>query len=119
MSLDHVDAEELVRTVDAGVARGRLSDPGSREPDELLRRLGLIADDGRLLNAAAVLFGSRAALAAPYIQCVLRMARFRGVEKREASDDRQVVANAFELLRLGEQFLLDNLPIASRFFHGS
>lgn len=115
LSLDHVDAEELVRTVDAGVARGRLSDPGTREPDELLRRLGLIADDGRLLNAAAVLFGSRVALAAPYIQCVLRMARFRGAEKREASDDRQVVANAFELLRLGEQFLLDNLPIASRF----
>lgn len=116
--LADVDADELVRTVDAGVARGRLSDPDTREPEELLRRLGLIADDGHLLNAAAVLFGSRDALAVPYIQCVLRMARFRGVEKQEASDDRQVVANAFELLRLGEQFLLDNLPIASRFSPG-
>jgi ATP-dependent DNA helicase RecG len=113
-----VDADELLRTVDDGVARGRLSDPGTREPDELLRRLGLMTEDRRLMNAAAVLFGSRAALATPYCQCVLRMARFRGVEKQQASDDRQVVANAFELLRLGEQFLLDHLPIASRFSTG-
>lgn len=113
-----VDADELLRTVDDGVARGRLSDPGTREPDELLRRLGLMTEDRRLMNAAAVLFGSRAALATPYVQCVLRMARFRGVEKQQASDDRQVVANAFELLRLGEQFLLDHLPIASRFSTG-
>ena len=118
LALADVDADELLRTVDDGVARGRLSDPGTREPDELLRRLGLITEDQRLLNAAAVLFGSRAALAAPYVQCVLRMARFRGVEKQQASDDRQVVANAFELLRLGEQFLLDHLPIASRFSPG-
>jgi len=46
------------------------------------------------------------------------MARFRGVEKQQASDDRQVVANAFELLSLAEQFLLDHLPIASRFSTG-
>ena len=115
LTLADVDATEVLRSVDEGVYRGRLTDPGIREPDELLEKFGLVTPEGHLLNAAAVLFGSRDALAVPYTQCVLRMARFRGVDKHQASDDRQVVANAFELLRLGEQFLLDHLPIASRF----
>jgi ATP-dependent DNA helicase RecG len=76
--------------------------------------LGLLGDEGRPLNACLVLFGRRPALQREYLQCMFRMARFRGTEKHEALDNRQIVANAFELFRLGQEFLLDHLPVAGR-----
>jgi ATP-dependent DNA helicase RecG len=109
-----VDADELATFVRDGIAQGRMAPPGSMETDDLLRGLGLLEADGHLLNACVVLFGRRAALQRECVQCILRMARFRGTEKFEASDSRQVIANAFEQFRLGQEFLLDHIPVAGR-----
>jgi len=114
LSVGDMDIDELSRVVAEGVRRGRLSDPASRDAINLLRGLGLLGGDGRPLNACAALFAQRAALAESSPQCVLRMARFRGTTKGEAIDSRQVVANAFTLYRLGQQFLIDHLPVAGR-----
>ncbi len=49
-----------------------------------------------------------------YPQCLLRVARFRGITRTEFLDNRQFRGNAFELLRIAERFLIESLPIASR-----
>ncbi len=48
-------------------------------------------------------------------QCKLRVARFRGIDRMEFSDNRQFYGNAFALLEKAEAFLRDTLPIAARF----
>lgn len=90
-----------------------MEDPGTREPAELLRGLGLLRE-GEISNAAVVLFGERDVFMPDFPQCLLRMARFRGTTKSEFEDNRQVRANAFTLFQQAQRFLRDHLPIASR-----
>ena len=76
-SIDDLDVAEIRNTVAEAVRVGRLNEPGTREPEDLLRGLGLIRD-GVLLRAAAALFGSTERLEYDMPQCLLRVARFRG-----------------------------------------
>ncbi len=43
-SIEDLDAAEIRRTVEEAIRRGRLADPGTREPAELLRGLGLLRE---------------------------------------------------------------------------
>ena len=113
-SVDDLDVGEIRRTVAEAVRRGRLDEPPSREPTDLLRGLGLLRD-GVLFRAAAVLFGSTERLEFEMPQCLLRVARFRGVDRMEFLDNRQFNGHAFALLASAERFLRDSLPIAGRF----
>ena len=113
-SVDDLDVAEIRRTVAEAVRRGRLAEPVSGEPRDLLRGLGLLRD-GVLLRAAAVLFGSTERLEFEMPQCLLRVARFRGLDQMEFLDNRQFNGNAFTLLASAERFLRDILPIAGRF----
>ena len=113
-SVDDLDVGEIRRTVAIAVREGRLEEPISREPFDLLRGLGLLRD-GVLLRAAAVLFGNVDRLEFDMPQCLLRVARFRGVDKMKFLDNRQFNGNAFALLAHAERFLRDTLPIAGRF----
>ena len=112
-----LDTGELVRTVEEGIRRGRLDDPGTRDPRDLLVGLQLVRE-GRVLNAAVALFGKADRLSINYPQCILRMARFRGVDKTEFIDNRQVNGNAFGLLVQAQRFLRDHLPVAGRVIPG-
>ena len=113
-SVDDLDVVEIRNTVAEAVRIGRLDEPPSREPVDLLRGLGLL-QDGVLLRAAAVLFGKEERLGVEIPQCKLRVARFRGIDKMEFLDNRQFLGNAFSLLSHAERFLRDSLPIAARF----
>ncbi len=113
-SIDDLDVAEIRHTVSEAVQRRQLGDPLSQEPDDLLRGLGLLSE-GVLFRAAVVLFGKEERLAAEMPQCLLRVARFRGLDRMEFLDNRQFKGNAFALLAAGERFLRDNLPIAGRF----
>ena len=113
-SVDDLDAAEIRRTVAEAVRRGRLEEPASGDPSDLLRGLGLLRD-GMLLRAAAVLFGSTERLEFEMPQCVLRVARFRGLDRMEFLDNRQFNGNALTLLTNAERFLRETLPIAGRF----
>ena len=104
-------------TVAEAVRIGRLNEPGSRDPAELLRGLGLLRGDV-LFRAAAVLFGSTERLECEIPQCLLRVARFRGRDRSEFLDNRQFNGNAFTLLASAERFLRDTVPIAGRFESG-
>ena len=117
-SVDDLDVAEIRRTVSEAVRRGRLEEPVSGEPSDMLRGLGLLRD-GVLLRAAAALFGSTERLEFEMPQCLLRVARFRGTDRMEFLDNRQFSGNAFELLTNAERFLRDTLPIAGTVRAGS
>lgn len=116
-SVADLDEAEVLRTVEEAVRRGRLTEPGTREPVELLRGLGLYRD-GVLLRAAVALFGNARRVEFEMPQCRLRVARFRGLDRTEFDDNRQFYGNAFTLLGAAERFLLETLPIAGRFEAG-
>lgn len=112
-SVADLQTDELIRSIDEAVRRGRMSEPGTRDPQELLRGFGLIRND-QLLRAAIVLFGAQERLEVEYPQCLLRVAKFKGTDKTEFLDSRQFCGNVFRLLNLAEQFLRESLPIAGR-----
>lgn len=113
IDIQDLDSAEIARTVDEAIRRGRMEDPGTRDPHQILLGLGLIRD-GELLNAAVVLFGRADRLMSSYPQCLLRMARFPGRTKADFLDNRQEVGNAFEIFVRAQQFLRDHLPVAGR-----
>ncbi len=112
-----LNAVEIGRTLEEAIRRGRIEDPGTREPEEILRGFGLMKQ-GVLLRAALVLFGRSEHLMAELPQCLLRVARFAGTDKTEFRDNRQFRGNAFELLLAAERFLLEHVPVAGRVVSG-
>ncbi len=112
-AVDDLDVSEILLTVEESIRRGRVSDPGTRDSEELLRGLGLVKD-GVLLRAAVVLFGKTERVEVEMPQCLLRVARFRGIDRTEFLDNRQFRDNAFGLLVSADRFLRDNLPVAGR-----
>ncbi|MHB9038912.1 MAG: ATP-binding protein, partial [Armatimonadota bacterium] len=117
VSINDLNAVEIVRTVEEAVRRQRLEDPGTRDPVELLRGLGLL-NDSSILNAAVVLFIKSENVLPNYPQCQLKMARFRGLDKTEFIDNRQEYGNAFDLLQRTQRFFRDHLPVAGRIVPG-
>lgn len=114
---DHLDGDEVARTVEEAIRRGRLENPGTRDVAELLRGLGLMRD-GVLLRGAVALFGRETELENRLPQCLLRAARFRGTDRTEFIDNRQFHGNVFTLLRWAERFLRESLPVAGRVMPG-
>jgi ATP-dependent DNA helicase RecG len=88
----NLDPEEILRTVRLGIAAGRLPESTGNAIPDILERLRLFRDS-RPNQASVVLFGSR--FMPDYPQCQLRLARFRGVNKSEFLDQRQIEGHAF------------------------
>ena len=117
-TMDDLDASEIVRTVEEGIRRDRLEEPGTRDLEKMLMGLGLVSDKGTLYNAAVVLFSKREKLLPHYIQCSLKVARFRGIDKTEFIDNKQIQGNAFEIFKRAQMFLQEHLPIAGKIVSG-
>jgi ATP-dependent DNA helicase RecG len=113
MTLDDLDREEVIRTVESAIQRGRLSDPGTRDTRELLEGLQVL-DGGVVTNAAAALFLRDDRILPRYPQFLLRLARFRGTTTAEFIDNKQYHGNIFELFLHAQQFLQQHLPVAGR-----
>jgi ATP-dependent DNA helicase RecG len=110
-----LDHEEILRTVRLGIATGRLPESTGSNVSDILYRLELFKESF-LKNAAVVLFGTH--FMPDYPQCQLRMARFRGVNKSEFLDQRQIEGHAFSLLEEAMLFLQRHLPVAGRIVPG-
>ena len=108
-----LDIAEIRRTVIEAIRSGRLDDAATSDPEDMLRGLGLFKD-GELLRAAVALFGNNRRVESELTQCLLRVARFSGIDRSEFLDNRQFRGNAFTLLAHAERFLRDHLPIAGR-----
>lgn len=117
-SIEDLDLQEILRTVTLAIHLGRMDDPVTREPEEILRGFRLV-EDGVLLRAAAVLFGDSELVQSRMPRCKIRVARFRGIDRTEFLDNRQFHGNAFALLASAERFLIETLPIAGRIERGS
>lgn len=113
-SINDLDEAEVRNTVAEAVRRKRLDEPEHRGVGDLLLGLGLVQGD-MVYRAAAVLFGKQQRMELDFPQCLLRVARFRGSDRSTFLDNRQFAGNAFELLRAGERFLREWVPIAGRF----
>lgn len=101
ITIRDIDREETFRVAETARSVGRLVGPTEKNLSTLLGRLG-VAKDGKPLRAAVVLFGKR--FLPDYPQCELRLARFRGTDKTEFLDQRQLRGPAFKLLQEAEIF---------------
>ena len=112
VTIDELDGEEIRRTIQSSIASGRLpADTSGDDLTDVLDRSGLRVR-GALVNAAVVVFGRE--FLHHYPQCQLRLARFRGTDKNEFLDQRQLQGHAFGLLSEAMQFLTRHLPVAGR-----
>ena len=87
-TVDDLDVAEIRRTAMETIKQNRLNVPLNMEPSEILSKLGLLRDDV-LLRAAVVLFGNNERINLEMPQCLLRVARFRGLDQLEFLDNRQ------------------------------
>jgi ATP-dependent DNA helicase RecG len=109
-TIDDLDTSEIERTLQTGVAAGRLETTVTSAADALDRFH--LRVDGQVLRAAVVLFGRE--MLPYYPQCGLRLARFKGTTKTEFLDQRQLHGHAFLLLEEADLFIRRHLPVAGR-----
>lgn len=111
-SFSDLDSDLILGVVRKAVEVGRMPEDALRqEIPELLAALQLL-EDGRLINAAVVLFGKK--VMPTYPQCQLKMARFKGLDRSEFLDSNIQHGNVFELLESGMLFIRRHLPLASK-----
>ncbi|MCK4608428.1 MAG: putative DNA binding domain-containing protein [Gammaproteobacteria bacterium] len=116
-TIDDLDAEEIINTVSEGLANGRITDYESTDnPKIALKGLGLLSN-GKLTNAAIVLFAKKPTKWFP--QCSIRLARFRGIDKAEFIDSKIIDGNVFTIIREAMIFANRYLPVSSRFGSGT
>lgn len=114
--IQDLDREEILRTRAAAIEQRRISAGTSRNIGDILDRLGL-RNNGKLTQAAQVLYGKK--FSPYYMQCLLKMGRFRGTTiTGEIVDNKQEYMNAFAMVREGMAFLDRTLPLGARFPEG-
>jgi ATP-dependent DNA helicase RecG len=111
LTLKDIDRDEVFRLVGIIRSMGRLSGPVGKSLPDVLDRLGL-RKGGKLLRAAVVLFGKT--FLPDHPQCELRVARFRGLDKTEFLDQRQLRGPAFKLLEEAEIFCQRHFPLPAK-----
>jgi ATP-dependent DNA helicase RecG len=115
VALKDIDREEVFRIVEIARSVGRLVGPIGKSLPDVLDRLGL-RQNNQILQAAVVLFGKT--FLPDYPQCELRMARFRGTDKTEFLDQRQIRGPAFKLLEEAELFCQRHFPLPAKIVPG-
>jgi ATP-dependent DNA helicase RecG len=111
VGLRDIDRDEVFRIVEIARSLGRLVGPVGTRLADILDRLKL-RRDGKILQAAVVLFGKE--FMPDYPQCELRMARFRGTDKTEFLDQRQLRGPAFKLLEEAQLFCQRHFPLPGK-----
>lgn len=113
-TIDDLDSDEIKRTVKIAVNVNRMDAEALSEPvEDILMRLELM-HGSKLTNAAMVLFAK--SVIPNFSQCLIKMARFRGVTETGGFIDNQMVhGNAFQIMKSANEFLMKHLPVASFF----
>lgn len=118
VTIQDLDEEAIQTTLYNAVKLGRMKQPTHTNSESILRGLGLF-DGGHLINAAVALYGKSERLFSAFPQLSIRLARFRGADRLSGfMDNRDYWGHAFDLLKRGEMFLLDHIPISSRLVSG-
>lgn len=107
-----LDHKLITGAVRLGIYHNRLPESAAAQPvEDILQGLHLLTEDGRITNAAMVLFGKD--LWPAYPQCLLRMAKFRGTKVTDDFvDNRQGEGNIYVLLDAAMSFFVKHLNIS-------
>jgi ATP-dependent DNA helicase RecG len=112
-TIDDLDTKEILNTIREGIANRRIpADESTDDPETALKGLGLF-NNGKLINAAIVLFAKKSTKWFP--QCSIRLARFKGTDKAEFIDSKIIDGNVFTIMREALIFADRYLPVSSRF----
>lgn len=116
--LDNLDFDEIKKTVKRAIEVNRIpSEALEKDVELLLKSWKLIVDD-HLTHSAMILFAKDIEAFLP--QCKIRMARFQGNDKYGIFiDNRRYFGNAFQILRVAEDFIRKHHFISSRFDENS
>jgi len=116
-TIEDLDHQEIINTIQEGINKNRISPEAiDYSIEQILENFKLIKD-GRLTNAAVVLYAKNPEKI--FSRCEIKMARFRGRTKVEGFIDNQWErGNAFQLISLAHHFTHRHLPIASYFEPG-
>lgn len=118
ITIQDLDEEEIHNTLKNAIQKGRMDEPPRADTESILLGLKLI-HEGKLLNAALALYGKSDKLYPLFPQFSIRLARFRGKDRlADFLDNRTYWGHVFSLLRRGESFLRDHVPIAGRVLPG-
>ncbi len=109
LKLADLDENEIRKTARMGVAEGRL--PESTDINDVVGLLDgfKVRKNGSLRNAAAVLFCKEDT---DYMQCLLRLARFKGKDNQMFIDNKQITGNIFRLIDAGMAFCFNHLSLS-------
>lgn len=112
-----LDKNRIRQVVRVAIAEGRLGEIASKAPIHvLLKKLDLTIDD-KPKNACVVLFCKKENK--QFIQSMLAMARFNGIDKSEFITEKSIRGNAFDLYEAALNFLTTYLPVAARIEEGN
>ena len=116
-TIDDLDHKEIRDTIEEGINNNRISPEASHYNIEHILKNFKLIKDGKLTNAAIVLFAKNPEKI--FSRCEIKMARFRGRDKLEGFIDNQWErGNAFQLITFAHHFTSRHLPIASFFEPG-
>lgn len=111
LQIEDLDENAIMGAVRGGIRGGRLPENTINENiPAVLEKFDLL-HNGKLNNAAAVLFGRKFY---GYPQCLLRMARFKGTDKEEFRDNQRVQGNIYDLLGAAMSFFFKHLSLSGK-----
>lgn len=111
LQISDLDENAIIGAIRAGINSGRLPETTIREEiPTVLEKFDLL-HDGKLNNAAVVLFGRNFYY---YPQCLLRLARFKGTTKEEFIDNQRVQGNIYVLLDTAMSFFFKHLSLSGK-----
>ncbi len=111
LKIADLDENAILGAVREGIRNGRLPETTIREDIPVILKKFRLFNDGKLNNAAAVLFGKELY---DYPQCLLRMARFKGTTKDEFIDNQRAEGNIYELLDAAMAFFFKHLSLSGK-----
>ena len=111
LKIEDLDENAIMGAVRNGIRGGRLPETTITESiPTILEKFDLL-HNGKLNNAAAVLFGRKFY---GYPQCLLRMARFKGTSKEEFWDNQRIQGNIYNLLDAAMAFFFKHLSLSGK-----
>ena len=108
IGIEDLDEEKIRNAVRYGIQMGRINNSAGGAPIESLLSKFKLLKDGKPTNAALMLFGKDTS---DYPQLMVRMARFRGLNKNEFIDNQRTSGNFFEMLDACMAFFFKHLNL--------
>ena len=109
LTIADLSEERIRNAVRGGIAGGRINASAENDSLESLLDKFKLLKDGKVTNAAMVLFGKNLY---DYPQLMLRMAYFRGKEKLVFVDNKQAEGNFYDLLDAGIAFCFRHISLS-------